>query len=630
MRRGSKCCRRISHSRTAENEATAADGVAVAARSKAQRAARAAARHGRSRCRHRSMPAVAIDTSAVLDLARTGSAELAVLDRRIEEQRAKVALAHALRVPDLVPTATLTHDAQPEFTYGWRAGVAVTLPLFTTPQGGRARRGGHAGAAHRPAAGDAAAHRRRRHGGRREPPRRSGRRTCGIATSSCRRRNRSSSSRRTPTGSARPESPRCCRRCRHLATCGCARSTPSRSSRRRSPIWSAPSERRCHDVREHRAHPRRSLSCDALSGARGCARAERGGSRERDRRPREDRRGDARHIRGVVHATGIVTPAPGAELVVVAPEAARIVEMPRAEGDRVRRGDSAGAVRDSDRGRRGPAAGGRGRARPGSDRQREGGADPRARAVRARRRRAQGSRGRQSRRGRSRGGAGPGARVARRGAGSRRAGDRSARPSTASSPGGCTIRAISSSRRRPIRCCASSIPAASRSSASIPLADALAHPGRRAGAPGARAVQRRRGSPEGHLASGRSRDRHRRPFRCAWPSPAGDIPAGTPVQVDIDAEQHRDVVLVPAVAIVREGEETAVFVAIGDEGASAARCDVGLTTARRSRFSRASRPARWSSSTARPACRTARRSRWAAGTADDGEPRRRARRGRAK
>ena len=47
-------------------------------------------------------------------------------------------------------------------------------------------------------------------------------------------------------------------------------------------------------------------------------------------------RGD---IRAVIHATGVVTPAPGAELVVVAPEAARIAELPRATGDRVRRGD---------------------------------------------------------------------------------------------------------------------------------------------------------------------------------------------------------------------------------------------------------------------------------------------------
>ena len=40
-----------------------------------------------------------------------------------------------------------------------------------------------------------------------------------------------------------------------------------------------------------------------------------------------------------MHATGLVTPAPGAELIVVAPEPARIAEMPKAEGDAVRRGD---------------------------------------------------------------------------------------------------------------------------------------------------------------------------------------------------------------------------------------------------------------------------------------------------
>jgi len=45
------------------------------------------------------------------------------------------------------------------------------------------------------------------------------------------------------------------------------------------------------------------------------------------------------NITAVVRATGIVTPAPGAELIVIAPEAARIVDMPKAEGDVVRRGD---------------------------------------------------------------------------------------------------------------------------------------------------------------------------------------------------------------------------------------------------------------------------------------------------
>ena len=44
-------------------------------------------------------------------------------------------------------------------------------------------------------------------------------------------------------------------------------------------------------------------------------------------------------IRRVVSATGIVKPETGAELVVTAPQAARIAEMPKGVGDRVRRGD---------------------------------------------------------------------------------------------------------------------------------------------------------------------------------------------------------------------------------------------------------------------------------------------------
>jgi RND family efflux transporter MFP subunit len=44
-------------------------------------------------------------------------------------------------------------------------------------------------------------------------------------------------------------------------------------------------------------------------------------------------------VRAVIHASGVVAPAPGADLLVVAPEAGRIAELPKAEGDRVRRGD---------------------------------------------------------------------------------------------------------------------------------------------------------------------------------------------------------------------------------------------------------------------------------------------------
>ena len=43
------------------------------------------------------------------------------------------------------------------------------------------------------------------------------------------------------------------------------------------------------------------------------------------------------------------------------------------------------------------------------------------------------------------------------------------------------------------------------------------------------------------------------------------LPVGAPVEVEIEAEEHKGVVLVPTVAIVREGEETAVFVVTGNK-----------------------------------------------------------------
>jgi hypothetical protein len=64
--------------------------------------------------------------------ARQSSAERLAIDRRIDEQRARLALAHALRTPDITPEATLTRRAEPEFDTGWRAAIAVSVPLFTT------------------------------------------------------------------------------------------------------------------------------------------------------------------------------------------------------------------------------------------------------------------------------------------------------------------------------------------------------------------------------------------------------------------------------------------------------------------------------------------------------------------
>jgi RND family efflux transporter MFP subunit len=65
------------------------------------------------------------------------------------------------------------------------------------------------------------------------------------------------------------------------------------------------------------------------------------------------------------------------------------------------------------------------------------------------------------------------------------------------------------------------------------------------------------------------------PVRLAFVA-SPNLAAGSPVQVDIDAEQHTSVVLVPSAAIVREGEETAIFVAMGDK-AQRRPVQIGLT-----------------------------------------------------
>jgi len=77
-------------------------------------------------------PGPALAMASAVARARAASAELAAIDRRIDEQRARVSLAQALRAPDITPEATLTRRAAPEFDTGWRAAVAVTMPVFTT------------------------------------------------------------------------------------------------------------------------------------------------------------------------------------------------------------------------------------------------------------------------------------------------------------------------------------------------------------------------------------------------------------------------------------------------------------------------------------------------------------------
>ena len=81
---------------------------------------------------------------------------------------------------------------------------------------------------------------------------------------------------------------------------------------------------------------------------------------------------------------------------------------------------------------------------------------------------------------------------------------------------------------------------------------------------------------------------HRRRCRSVWHSwRRRRSPSARPVEVEIDAEEHTDVVLVPPIAIVREGDETAVFVAVGDKAAAAAASRSASPTAARSRCGRA-------------------------------------------
>ena len=68
--------------------------------------------------------------------ARSGSTELAAIDRRLEEQRARIGLARALQIPDIVPETSITHGNAPDFDIGWRVAVAVTVPLFSRHRAG--------------------------------------------------------------------------------------------------------------------------------------------------------------------------------------------------------------------------------------------------------------------------------------------------------------------------------------------------------------------------------------------------------------------------------------------------------------------------------------------------------------
>jgi membrane fusion protein (multidrug efflux system) len=54
------------------------------------------------------------------------------------------------------------------------------------------------------------------------------------------------------------------------------------------------------------------------------------------------------------------------------------------------------------------------------------------------------------------------------------------------------------------------------------------------------------------------------PFRLVFAAPP-PLAVDTPVQLDIDAEERTDTVLIPATAVIRAGGEAAVFVVNGSQ-----------------------------------------------------------------
>ena len=79
-----------------------------------------------------------ITADAAISRAKSASAQLAVLDRRLEEQRARIALAKAMQHVDLTPEGSYTHGwfEDAPFQNGWKAALAITLPIFTTHKAG--------------------------------------------------------------------------------------------------------------------------------------------------------------------------------------------------------------------------------------------------------------------------------------------------------------------------------------------------------------------------------------------------------------------------------------------------------------------------------------------------------------
>jgi membrane fusion protein, multidrug efflux system len=268
-------------------------------------------------------------------------------------------------------------------------------------------------------------------------------------------------------------------------------------------------------------------------------------------------------IRAVIHATGDVNPGPGAELIVTAPQAARIAEITKAEGDRVRRGDVLVRFEIPDLNAAVQSKGAEATA-----------AEARVRVARQNQVRLQDlfNRGVASRK--EVDDADKELADAQSALSQAQAGRGSAQQLASRSTVVATFNGVIAKRNHnPGDLVDASTtdfvlrvidPARLQVDASVPIPD-LSRITIGASArvvvgenqePIAMKVASRPAAVEAGTASA--------PVRLTFLSPPS-LAVGTPVQVEIDAEEHTNVVLVPAQAIVREAEETAVFVAAGNK-----------------------------------------------------------------
>jgi cobalt-zinc-cadmium efflux system outer membrane protein len=120
----------------AQNEETAARGVLGAARVRLNALLGLALDQPTDVTRPDVGAAIGVD--AAVSRARAASSELVLIERRLDEQRTKIALATALRRPDVTPEGSLTHGfgSDSDFQFGWKAAMAVSLPLFTSHKAG--------------------------------------------------------------------------------------------------------------------------------------------------------------------------------------------------------------------------------------------------------------------------------------------------------------------------------------------------------------------------------------------------------------------------------------------------------------------------------------------------------------